>query len=162
MQLNINTTNVIPCLSGKELSQVIAAAERLQLGSLSDSDVRTLRNQAQAHNPDTGHMADCDGVLACGLELKGRQLARFIVSDSWSHYFESNRESQTRWVLEKETGFVLFAQVLGKHGWRTATRVEKEDLAESLVDANEMLSRAHEYDVALMRDLPSWTAKEVN
>lgn len=162
MNLNIVSTNVIPHLDPASLDEVVAAANRLQLGDKSDKDVRAAMGLAHAHNPETGHCMDAVGSLACGLELKGRHMARFIVSEGWRHYFENNRESLTRWVLEKETGFVLFAQVMGRHGWRPATRMEKEDLAESLIDANEMLTRAHEYDVTLMRDLPSWTAKEVN
>lgn len=162
MHLNINANAAIPNLPGETLQAILSAAERLRLGELSDTGVREVRSQVQAHNPVTGFMVDVHGSLACGLELKGRQLARFIASEGWSHYFENNRESQTRWVLEKETGFVLFAQVMGRHGWRPATRIEKEDLAESLVEANEMLTRAHEFDVALLRDLPDWTAQGAN
>lgn len=162
MRLNIFANDVMPALGTIDHLEVLQAAERLNLGSLSDAQLGEVNREASRHNPVTGFSVDTIGALACGLERKGRQLARFITSDSWHHFFETSRQDETRWVLSKETGKLVFCEVKTRHGWRPATRLEMDDLAESLVEANEMLVKPHEFDVVMMRDMPAWEIGEVH
>lgn len=73
--MNIDPNGVLPPLCGEDLKDVMAAAQRLNFDALTDADIGELGKSASEHNPETGFQMDCVVALACGLELKGRQMA---------------------------------------------------------------------------------------
>lgn len=72
--MNIDPNGVVPPLCGADLKDVMAAAQRLNFDALTDADIGELCKSASEHNPETGFQMDSVVALACGLELKGRNL----------------------------------------------------------------------------------------
>lgn len=65
--------------------------------------------------------------------------SRYLVSESWEHIFtEAGREVAriTRFAFDIEAMQFVVLDIRRNHKWHAATRVEKADLQESLVEAN--------------------------
>ncbi|WP_425953069.1 hypothetical protein [Ralstonia pseudosolanacearum] len=66
---------VMPVLSEELRRSVDLAAQRLNVGALTEEQLRAELMRAQEHNPLTGHPKDCEGVVALREELNRRREA---------------------------------------------------------------------------------------
>lgn len=83
---------------------------------------------------------------------------RYLVCMGWMHIFPGeHHEALTRWVLDRETRRVVAAQRSSSRGeWLSIGQANKEDLRDSLVNANDVLASYMDFEVAEQPALPAW------
>jgi hypothetical protein len=101
-------------------------------------------------------------AASCTPVFSTQQMCRFLVSEGWGHFFVGNAESMTRWVLDRLTEKLAYAEVAGiglkSSTWCPLSAANKDDLRESLVEANDILRDFGNFDVEELDTLPQWAA----
>lgn len=88
-----------------------------------------------------------------------REERRYLTSEGWGHFFISNSEVETRWVIDRSSQNLIDAQLKGTNGaWLELDGAQAADLANSLRD-NDVLEDAGE-DIGAVRvsSLPLWAS----
>lgn len=95
---------------------------------------------------------------------------RYVISDQdnhpgsgWSHFFIEDRkevERDTRFVYDMDERTLVSADVKRGNKWHAMSRDEKEDLTDSLENANwKALEEPDGYGLVNSDDLPEWSEK---
>lgn len=84
------------------------------------------------------------GSVAPKMEVE--EIRRYLVSPAWSHIFVGTREELTRWVYDRATRTLVFAQVKDGTDWINMEAWPTADLLESIHD-NEVSLQPDEFDV---------------
>jgi len=94
-------------------------------------------------------------------------MSKYAIAHHWEHFFRDpatgkDREYDTRFVADVETQKILYAEIHWK-AWKTdafepANADEIADLRDSVIDANDAITNADDFDIELTDDLPDWAA----
>lgn len=89
------------------------------------------------------------------------RFAAYLVCNAWGHMSVGNLEMTTRWVYRLQGGVqeMVAAQVSSSTGWRSLQRAEVDDLADSVIYGNDILTTwATDFadSVHLVTELPEW------
>ena len=91
------------------------------------------------------------------------RMDRYLVSEGWRHFFAGNTESMTRWVLDRLTEKLAYAEVAGtglkSSTWYPLSASDKDDLLESFLQANDILHDLDALDIKELDRLPDWAAQ---
>ena len=102
-------------------------------------------------------------AASCTPVYSTQQMCRFLVSDGWGHFFVGNTESMTRWVLDRLTEKLAYAEVAGtglkSSTWYSLSTANKDDLLKSLLQANDILRDFGNFEVEELDQLPEWAAQ---
>lgn len=102
-------------------------------------------------------------AASCTPVYSTQMTCRFLVSEGWGHFFVGNTESTTRWVLDRLTEKLAYAEVAGtgpkSSTWYPLSAAKKDDLRESLVQANDILRDLGNFEVEELDRLPEWAAQ---
>lgn len=79
-------------------------------------------------------------------KLQSEVQPRYVVSRGWSHFFDDEREADTRWMYDSESRSLLYAEMLVESEWIALSDSEKSDLLESLHE-NGVHTNPEELDV---------------
>lgn len=86
--------------------------------------------------------------------------ARYIISSGWTHIFLEGRrevERETRWVYDRATRQLARLDIRRDHKWRESSRVEQQDVLDSLLNGNEgCLEDPSTWDFDLTNEMPAW------
>lgn len=99
---------------------------------------------------------------------------RYVIADpeqgnGWDHIFleESDsgrivqRERDVRFVFDRQTEEVVYMDVFRGHNYQASDREEREDLAQSLLEANpEAIEDANENGLIASDTLPDWATDD--
>lgn len=84
--------------------------------------------------------------------------ARYLIAQSWGHIFEGFGEREVRFVFDRKTGLLVSADI-NCGVWQPASRIQRQDVQDSLVNANpEALDRPVEYGLIEADEPPEWAS----
>jgi len=99
---------------------------------------------------------DCAG---CVPEFETTLAPKYLVSSDWRHIFERFGECTVRFVFDTEQQQVVFMEMDNGRGWAPTTAIERADVTDSLVTANEeVLDNPEDEGLVAADELPSWAA----
>jgi hypothetical protein len=134
--------------------------EKHHLGNWSGLARDHAHAEALAHD---AHWEERLTAASCAPVYSTQQVCRFLVSEGWSHFFAGNTESATRWVLDRLSEKLAYAEVAGtglkSSNWYPLSDANKDDLLESLVQANDILRDFANFGVEELDRLPEWAAQ---
>lgn len=89
------------------------------------------------------------------------QAPRYLIAAHWPHIFDGARAPATvRFVFERVSETICRLEMLDGAVWILASRVQLEDVQDSLLNANEdALSSPSDYGLTESEYLPEWAAK---
>ncbi len=87
-------------------------------------------------------------------------MARYLEGYEWTHIFVEDgrpRERSTRFVFDTQTRMIPVMDIMRDNKWRGASEAEKDDLLDSLVNANpEAIENPEEWELEQTDVLPDW------
>lgn len=137
-------TDMLICIGEAELRTLVRDAWHDSAAATADRVVEALKR----HEEDDGDDAPAE--------------APYVVGE-WGHLFDSGgrqTERTCRLVYDVARREVTHMDVFRNHKWRGSSRSEREDLTDSLINANpEALEKPGNWGLAFATELPAWTAK---
>ena len=82
---------------------------------------------------------------------------RYVSSSGYEHIFTGKTPSVTRWVFDRETETLVFAQLQYVIGWVTLTVDEVKDLQED-IDHNDAVDKVEDFSLTESATLPAWAS----
>ncbi len=83
--------------------------------------------------------------------------ARYVVADNWSHLLEGGRETDIRWVWDREEERLVALQIWRNRSWQPASRGEFDDVTDHLANANpDALEDPVDYSAYEAKSMPGW------
>ena len=87
-------------------------------------------------------------------------MSRYLVCDGWTHIFDEDgieKERTTRFVFNVQSQTLVVLDIMRDNKWREASKSEKADLLDSLINANpDALANPASWDIETSNTIPEW------
>lgn len=112
---------------------------------------------------DGGYTSFVDQMLGYNIdeeeedEAEDDAPARYVVADNWSHLLDGGRETEIRWVWDREEERLIALQILRNRAWQPASPAEFENVTDHLANANpDALENPADYGAHEASAGPDW------
>lgn len=83
--------------------------------------------------------------------------SKYLVCSSWSHCFKGVSPAEVRFVYLVDERTLAVMQMNTKKGWVPCSRMDREDVSDSLMQANyDIFDRPEDYGAEYSQTLPAW------
>lgn len=144
----------------------LVAYSRMEADGLPLRDMLKYQGQHAILNTtlDGGYTSFLDQMLGYNIdeeEVEDDAPVRYVVADNWSHLLEGGRETEIRWVWDREEERLVALQIWRNRTWQPASRGEFEDVTDHLANANpDALENPADYGAYAASSLPDWAQEK--